>query len=221
LLFWREFETGRLEPFRVVMRNCCQHGDTDDGILCRDVVVHRLPRAAIVPPSSIGAGAPGPCVGLQDMPMTRLIYFSRCVLAPAENAVAIDAILATGRGYNSSRSLTSALVTSPDFFLQAIEGRRGEVSMIYSRIITDPRHHSCELVCVGPVDERLFPRWAMLLVNLGGTPPSDVRRFTSGPSFDPRNMSPGMALGFLQVVAALAVAGHSLTVDPDVIPFPG
>jgi hypothetical protein len=133
---------------------------------------------------------------------------------------AVDDILATARGYNAAHSLTSALIVSPTFFMQAIEGRRSLVSSLYGRISQDSRHSDCELLSCGPVDERVFPRWPMLLVSLAGTPPADVRRFSAGPEFDPAKMTPGMALGFLQVVAALAVAGYSLTEDPDVIPFP-
>jgi hypothetical protein len=92
--------------------------------------------------------------------------------------------------------------------------------MIFNRIARDSRHRDVELLSSGPVDERVFARWSMLLVNLAGTPHADVRRFTAGHDFDPERMSPGMALGFLQVVSALAVAGYSLTEDPDVIPFP-
>jgi Sensors of blue-light using FAD len=154
------------------------------------------------------------------MPLTRLIYFSRCTWSSNAASRGIDDILATARAHNGRHAVTSALVTTPEFFLQAIEGRRSVVSALYARIVRDSRHRDIEVLVAGPVDERLFPRWPMLLVDLAGTPPADVRRFTAGPDFDPERMSPGMALGFLQVTSALAVAGYPLTEDPDVIPFP-
>lgn len=84
-----------------------------------------------------------------------------------------------------------------------LEGSRADVSSIYHRIATDPRHINLILLSCSDVRERLFPTWSMGLHE--GTSPRTREiflRYFSKDRIDPETISVDSLLDVLQDVAA-------------------
>lgn len=102
-------------------------------------------------------------------PLDRLTYVSvqRARLSSAD--VARIGVAAQRR--NAMMDVTGFLVHCPPYFFQTIEGPPEAVSELIDRIIADPRHCDVDIIECIPVDERMHPRWAMDVVEIGrGTP---------------------------------------------------
>ena len=91
--------------------------------------------------------------------MIRLVYVSTCAdnVQPAD----IDALLKSAELRNQQRQISGMLCWSGEFFLQCLEGERAAVTQCFSRIATDPRHHSVELILSAPTSVRWFSQWGM------------------------------------------------------------
>ena len=91
--------------------------------------------------------------------MIRLVYVSTCAdnVQPAD----IDALLKSAELRNQQRQISGMLCWSGEFFLQCLEGERAAVTQCFSRIATDPRHHSVELIVSAPTAVRWFSQWGM------------------------------------------------------------
>lgn len=92
------------------------------------------------------------------MPMLQLIYASRPF---GFDLNMLASILATSRLRNARDNITGALICRPDVFLQLLEGPRAQVETTFGRICEDDRHLDVKKLVDGPVEDRLFPDWAM------------------------------------------------------------
>ncbi len=75
-------------------------------------------------------------------------------------------ILEQSEARNAVEAITGALVMTPDYYLQLLEGERRVVNACYDRICRDPRHSHVGLILFELLDERLFPDWSMTGVDL-------------------------------------------------------
>lgn len=62
---------------------------------------------------------------------------------------------------NAPIDITGLLLYSGDFFLQALEGDYEQLNDLYARIENDDRHLDLEVLIGAPATRRLFPDWAM------------------------------------------------------------
>ncbi|WP_373489947.1 BLUF domain-containing protein [Parasphingorhabdus sp.] len=93
------------------------------------------------------------------MPFHQLIYASRPF---GFDDAALNGILMEARRYNAGHDITGALICRPDLYLQLLEGPQDIVESLYQRIAVDNRHLEVELLVSQPVEDRMFPDWAML-----------------------------------------------------------
>ncbi|SFP89504.1 BLUF domain-containing protein [Hymenobacter arizonensis] len=95
------------------------------------------------------------------MGLYHLIYQSRAV-APFSDAELV-ALLEWSRTYNRQVHVTGLLLHSPDGrFLQILEGEEADVrKLYYEHILSDPRHHQCQVLGEGNCVERSFADWSM------------------------------------------------------------
>ena len=123
------------------------------------------------------------------MPLSQLVYTSEMRrLGPG----GVQQILEQARAGNWRAKVTGVLVFDGTHFCQCLEGDREQVTALFCRIATDPRHARVSLVTVDDVEERDFPNWSM------GCVPSDspqvqstLREFLPTEQFDPEHlMSP-------------------------------
>lgn len=105
----------------------------------------------------------------------RLVYVSRpCASEPSLARQRGLDILATARAHNAAVGITGALLSSPQWFAQVLEGEAAAVQALYARIQRDPRHREVRLLSLRPIRRRAFGRWSM--AHAGSAPATLLRR---------------------------------------------
>ncbi len=89
----------------------------------------------------------------------RFIYTSARHKDCTEND--IQNILSKSQANNKKRGLTGLLVFTEKRFLQVLEGEKTEIESLYDVILKDDRHLAARQRYIAPIEERLFPDWAM------------------------------------------------------------
>lgn len=90
-----------------------------------------------------------------------LLYISRNQTPAAAHAAELANILAVSLANNRTRSITGALVSTPEHFAQVLEGPRQAVTALMARIEADPRHGDISIVARETMPQRSFPRWSL------------------------------------------------------------
>ena len=134
--------------------------------------------------------------------LVRLLYVSRAV--EPESAQAIDAILASARNHNLAQGITGILCYGGGIFLQAIEGGRGPVNVLYNQIVSDPRHKDVVLLHYEEISERHFGGWTMGHVRLDKLNPSIVLKYSETAELDPYAVSGQVSFSLLEELMATA-----------------
>ena len=70
-------------------------------------------------------------------------------------------ILRKARTNNRFSEVTGLLIYVDGHFLQILEGEKGKVHKVFSKISLDARHKDCQVIYEGDSDRRYFPRWEM------------------------------------------------------------
>jgi hypothetical protein len=131
------------------------------------------------------------------MPLFRLIYAS---LRGSRSPRDLIDILEQSEARNAVNAITGALVTTPDCYVQLLEGERAVVDACYRRICRDPRHSHVELILFERIDERLFPDWSMTAVD-----PSEgdaIAAYSEGQEFRPEKLPHAIVERLFRDVAA-------------------
>jgi hypothetical protein len=112
--------------------------------------------------------------------LIRLIYVSKAV--DPQSSVLTDSILNQAHDWNTKNDITGVLCEGQGVFLQALEGERGQVTRLYARISTDPRHKDLELIHCESITRRRYGEWSMARVGLSDVDPQTKIVW---PDFDP------------------------------------
>ena len=131
------------------------------------------------------------------MPLSRLIYAS---LRGSRSPRDMIEILEQSEARNAVDAITGALVMTPDYYLQLLEGERRVVDACYHRICRDPRHSHVELILFEAVDERLFPDWSMSAVDLSEG--DAIAPYSEGREFRPEELPSAVVERLFRDVAA-------------------
>ena len=116
--------------------------------------MNSLLRTASVPSSAVGIRAP----------IYNLVYFSRA--CAAMDAAAIDRIVEVSQRNNPALGITGLLVFGGGVFFQWLEGPRDSVTGLMAKLPSDARHQDIVILSASEDSHvRLFPQWAMELVN--------------------------------------------------------
>jgi hypothetical protein len=136
--------------------------------------------------------------------LVRLLYASRST-AEIDDSL-LGAILERSGRYNTEYGITGILCTYPQgkVFLQALEGGRDAVNVLYGNIVRDPRHHDVTLLDYSEITERSFSSWRMGIVNLNRVNVGSILRFCEKPILDPFSMNGQTALLLLKELAGTA-----------------
>jgi len=105
---------------------------------------------------------------MTDTPTYRLIYRSHNRIPGDRRKAELGAIFSAARSTNKRLGVTGALLTSGDWFVQALEGDEAVVRDLYAHIGKDARHERVVEIESGQVDGRVFSRWAMARVSADG-----------------------------------------------------
>ena len=95
--------------------------------------------------------------------MIRLLYLSRATNT-LSNEKTQEILESSGRN-NPALGITGLLLTGGGVFMQVLEGPELPVLQLYVKILEDRRHGDCQIICVSPVDERMFDKWSMGLID--------------------------------------------------------
>lgn len=114
--------------------------------------------------------------------MIRLVYVSTC--ANNVQLMDIQSLLRSAEYRNQQKGISGMLCWSGEFFLQCLEGERAAVTQCFSRISTDSRHHSVELILSAPTSVRWFSQWGMGFSRMLSSHHVDLPGWTGG-SFNP------------------------------------
>jgi len=90
-----------------------------------------------------------------------LLYISRNEVPEGARSHELANILEVSLAYIRARSITGALVGTPEHFAQVLEGPRGAVMELMGKIEADPRHREIAILAKETVPQRSFPRWSL------------------------------------------------------------
>jgi hypothetical protein len=139
--------------------------------------------------------------------LTRLLYVSKPV-GPITTHVTAS-LLENSRVSNKKSEITGVLCQGSGIYMQVLEGERTAVNALYSRIITDIRHHQVELLSFEEVGQRRYGQWSMALVQLSIDDPMVQ---LAHPEFDPYSASSKDAM---RMIGELINSGTSIqTMSP-------
>ena len=95
------------------------------------------------------------------MGLYHLIYQSQALVPFTDPE--LTALLHQSRVHNRQVHVTGLLLHTPDGrFLQILEGEDADVRQLYyQHILSDPRHHQCQVLGEGNCAERSFADWSM------------------------------------------------------------
>lgn len=134
------------------------------------------------------------------MNLTRLVYYSQRNPSISLN---VEELLGVCQRNNSAMNVTGILHYNGNYFLQVLEGGRAEVSSIYHRIASDPRHVNIILISCMDVRERIFPTWSMgLHEGMDAETRNIFLRYFPSNTVNPESVSTESLLDFLQDVSA-------------------
>ena len=97
-----------------------------------------------------------------------IAYRSHSLVAAGRAEGELADILRVARVNNAALGVTGALMLYDDWFAQVLEGPEAAVRGLFDRIAADARHDGVEVLDSGPVEKRLFERWAMAYVGEHG-----------------------------------------------------
>ena len=136
------------------------------------------------------------------MKLVQLIYAS-CRDAKLD-AEGLQQVLDKAIVKNRANDLSGFIAFSDAYFLQLLEGAEDVVNGLYNRIANDPRHREVCLLSYQPIRKRDFPSWDMGYVTNIGELGEVVFRYGPSRSFNPYQLSPEGAHGFLMELRAVA-----------------
>ena len=115
--------------------------------------------------------------------LVRLLYASRAS-KDIDNTYMLT-ILEQSRRNNPAAGVTGILCYSGQMFMQVLEGNRREVSRLYNKIASDPRHTDVEILLFEDIMERRFSNWTMGQVNLAKVNTSILLKYSEFPTLNP------------------------------------
>jgi hypothetical protein len=95
--------------------------------------------------------------------LTRLAYVSRALI-PVHDAQMLEIARQSLRN-NGRLGITGALYFDGSQFFQVLEGSDPALAVVFDAIRKDPRHCDVQVVCHGPIEQRLFSDWSMKFVD--------------------------------------------------------
>lgn len=130
--------------------------------------------------------------------LIQLTYASRTskTLVPGD----LESILTSSRRNNMRAGVTGALCLTNGIFLQQLEGDRSAVSLLYHRILLDPRHRDPAILDFSEIPSRKFSLWTMGSLSSLESNRAIYLKYSRSASFDPYTMSPTTLRAFFDEI---------------------
>jgi len=91
----------------------------------------------------------------------RITYVSHATLGAQDTRDSTAAIFAIARCRNAVEGITGALVHSPSWYGQTLEGGMADLERTFARITLDSRHTDIRVLRIEAIENRGFGAWAM------------------------------------------------------------
>jgi Sensors of blue-light using FAD len=130
--------------------------------------------------------------------LIQLTYASRTSLTLSKDD--LPSILASSKRNNARVGITGALCLANGIFLQQLEGDRTAVSLLYHRILLDPRHRDPAILDFGEIAARKFTNWSMGALASVEANRAIYLKYSRSASFDPYTMSPTTLRAFFDEI---------------------
>ena len=127
--------------------------------------------------------------------LVRLVYYSRAL--DDMSLTDIQSILTVARENNQKLGICGMLCYESQWFLQTLEGPRGDVNDLYLEIAEDPRHYDIRLTAYEEIDAPHFTNWQMGYAGSSGEFSKAISEMGLE-SFEPPEMNAEQSLGFLK-----------------------
>ena len=139
--------------------------------------------------------------------LVRLLYASRAT--DPGNRDTVHDILRQSQAHNLQHGITGNLCHSEKIFMQVLEGGRGAVNALYTRILRDLRHGDVILLHYEEITERRYAGWSMGQANLAKANPATLLRFSDLPELNPHGMSGNNSLALMdELMASASIVGR-------------
>lgn len=109
-----------------------------------------------------------------------LLYVSKSLLQPQAAAKEIEHIVALSQVRNASLDVTGALISTPKFFAQVLEGSPAILDELMASIRRDPRHASVRIVNTLISSRRRFPGYSLAYSGYAAQPDMRIRPLLYG-----------------------------------------
>lgn len=94
--------------------------------------------------------------------MLYISYISRAVVEADQRSVEYASIRGSAAARNTALAITGALVCTGGYFVGLLEGPEAAVEMVFSRVVTDPRHRDIRVIDRDHRIARLCGAWRMV-----------------------------------------------------------
>ncbi len=118
-----------------------------------------------------------------------LLYISDNRVTEAEHAGELARILASSLANNRALSVTGALVSTPAYYAQILEGSRDAVAKVMEWIEADPRHANIRVLLREMHPQRSFTRWSMAHIGRNAELDSAIGMLADSPVPSPGSVS--------------------------------
>lgn len=88
-----------------------------------------------------------------------MTYASRA--NPNVSAKDFNEILKQAQVNNAANGITGMLIFNKDYFLQTVEGPRGQINRLLYSLIADERHHDLQIIETRELTHRVWAKWSM------------------------------------------------------------
>ena len=119
----------------------------------------------------------GELAGETSAPLYFLIYVSRCKQPMTQDALL--EMLQPIQNHNRQNGVSGCLIYQDGEFMQLLEGKQQVLHALRDSIRADNRHEDFRIVAEGPLLQRIFNDWGMLLGNPGYTENSNYPDFSA------------------------------------------
>ena len=111
-------------------------------------------------------------------------------------------ILAGSQRNNARAGVTGALYLANGSFLQQLEGNRDQVSVLYHRILTDPRHRDPVILDFAEIASRKLTQWSMGSLYSPDSNKAIHLKYSNSATFDPFSMNATTLRAFFDEVVS-------------------
>lgn len=110
-------------------------------------------------------------------------------------------IMATAKVNNGELGVTGVLIFNSQFFLQALEGTRDQITSLFNSISKDERHKCIQLISMRDIDHRCWAQWSMRLISITEKEEKIYAQYSDQAKFNPFNIASDLVVDFLKDIS--------------------